>query len=355
VAALHVESSTCRIGSRHRSGASGGWSRAASWTSPAEALLGRLASSTNSEGPRRSGRRRPDARGVGSLDASLMRALAFTWWPTRNEMVPGRCSAGRPAGEWSSTLSRIWLCSSIGWIVTVWFLAFSPVGLAAGWHVRTVPDALLSSVSCVSRSDCTFAGSQAYRPLLERWRSGHWSREPIELPSRVRPNLRAVTCTSDDACRALGGYGFESDAGFRYVILHWNGVVWTLEKSFPPFVSVLGLSCASDTSCLGTGQTQSGSCNAMVEHWDGHRWTRPSGTCLDGELTTASCSTTFACGIGGIAGLGQCGGGSSPIRPLGGQPHRRGVLAGFQPIRGGVRARVPRIPARAPAGVVRVA
>jgi hypothetical protein len=150
------------------------------------------------------------------------------------------------------------------------------------WRIQPTPDpdpanedlrALngLAGVSCTSSQACVAVGDynpSSYSPdgvhtvlesmpLAERWNGTRWSLLPFpNLPSGAGfGGLSAVSCTSSRVCMAVGGAAV---FGPRFPFAErWNGRSWLAESMQEPVGAtdsyVTGLSCTSGTFCIAVG------------------------------------------------------------------------------------------------------
>lgn len=70
-------------------------------------------------------------------------------------------------------------------------------------------------------------------------------------------SLFGVSCTSDTACTAVGGYRDSSNVA-RTLVERWDGTSWTIQSSPTPsnvgFSSFFEVSCTSATACTAVGE-----------------------------------------------------------------------------------------------------
>lgn len=175
--------------------------------------------------------------------------------------------------------SRARACTAVGWnnaTGTTRPLALSWNGKT--WRMQTVPlpqiappsrsprparAGMFDGVSCTSPRACTATGTDFNHPggptLAERWNGKTWRVEPTPNPpnwsaSLAEVTLDGVSCTTSEACTAIGEY----NPGHRtqYFIESWNGKRWRLEPAPHPagfaHGALLGISCAS-ARCTAVG------------------------------------------------------------------------------------------------------
>ena len=189
----------------------------------------------------------------------------------------------------------------------------SPGGTGAG----------LNAVSCSSARACTavgftqvsgYEGPEDYE-LVERWNGSEWTVGRFSGAG----NLSAVSCASTRACIAVGTGNSPYGSPPAAVSARWDGKRWLAEpialRRGWYETSLSGVSCSSATSCLADGYFRSGNgCSdgkaggpcarkALVEQWNGQRWTTASAPHPSGARSVSvdqiSCSSIGRCtGIG---------------------------------------------------------
>ena len=111
--------------------------------------------------------------------------------------------------------------------------------------------------------------------------------------------LMGVSCTSRDACTAVGAPAASAYApGTADVFDRWNGQDWSFQTAAPPYPDLSSISCVSSTSCVAVGTGgYDGYQYAAFERWDGSAWSfqPPAGEFRFGELWTVSCASRVAC------------------------------------------------------------
>lgn len=175
---------------------------------------------------------------------------------------------------------------------------------------------VLNGVSCSSASVCTAVGSSAVlssrlatkssATLAERWNGRTWVIQ--RTPSRAFSELTGVSCSSTDACTAVGDYTTRTGRGVP-LAERWNGRRWVIQPTPGPATSggesiFYGVSCPSSRACIAVGYYRSfvaGHTGSfpLVERWNGHRWAiqstpNPAGSEFD-ILNAVSCSSPRAC------------------------------------------------------------
>ncbi len=185
----------------------------------------------------------------------------------------------------------------------------NPPGLDEGY--RDDRYALLSSVSCVSESDCVAVGyyrgaGEAVEPLAERRDSNEWTMMPPAVPSGAAAGwLKGVSCASSTQCTAVGYY--ETSAGVKEALAElWDDSEWSIQPTPKPTgasgARLTGVSCASSTQCTAVGsyEASSGADETLAERWDGSEWSiqttaNPTGTKASNSLSDVSCASAADC------------------------------------------------------------
>jgi len=203
-------------------------------------------------------------------------------------------------------------------------------GIAQRWNGRKwsllmyptgIQESGLRGVSCTSPHACVAVGFVGVGPncagsvghhcsfegTVGRWDGRRWSIQPFpQRPPVGGINLQgpalfggfaAVSCASEAACVAVSGAVAE----------RWDGTRWSAERIPAPKGFQLGftsVSCVSATFCtaVGTGGRSGLYEEALVEHWNGERWTRQRVGDREGLLESVSCPLRdFCVAVGGSA------------------------------------------------------
>src|SRR5206468_1282429 len=189
------------------------------------------------------------------------------------------------------------------WDGTAWAIVSSPNA--------SLPNNVLSSVTCVSASDCWAVGyyitaTADYQTLIERWDGTSWA--IVNSPNAAQNNrLNAVICVSASDCWAVG-YSEIVGAGTlnidQTLIERWYGNSWAIvtspNASAWPKNFLYGVTCVSASDCWAVGFSQSlvGTSNinqTLIERWDGTAWVivsspnTPETTALSNYLDGVTC------------------------------------------------------------------
>lgn len=190
------------------------------------------------------------------------------------------------------------------------FVTFTEFWDGSGWFLRLPPEPKISdlaAISCTGPSSCLavgdILGSSSLLPLAVRWNGIRWSRQRVPLPAGAdKAFLNAVSCTSPDACTAVG---MSSGKAGKQVILaeRWTGKSWSVQHTPGPAgtdATLRFVSCGSATACVAAGSSSAG---RLLEMWDGKTWkirTAPlPGGSSSGFLNGVSCTSATACTLVG--------------------------------------------------------
>jgi hypothetical protein len=256
---------------------------------------------------------------VGRYGASGSAAmtLAESWNGTQWSVVPS------PSPTTDSSLNSV-TCTSATACMAVGF-SLAPNGLhdntlteswnGTSWSVTSsaspgAEGSVLDGVSCSSAADCWAVGSYRTssgndRTLTEVWEGGNVGWTLISSPSpSAYPALNSVSCTSVDACTAVGVRSSDGQQD-QTLVESWNGSIWKVAPSPDSDYSdaLVGVSCASATSCTAVGSRRlSGQpARTLIESWDGTSWSLTSSPSPGAEdfLVGVSCTSTTACTAAG--------------------------------------------------------
>ena len=192
------------------------------------------------------------------------------------------------------------------------------------WSITPSPDPpgvtslTFSGLACVSTTDCFAVGSTIVDPhvrtsntLVEHWDGTSWS--VMTTPNRpVKFNqLVDVSCPTSTSCTAVG---FSYDGAKKDTLVErWDGMTWSIvpspDASGTTHTSLLGVSCASDTSCVAVGDDLPVGGRfyaAVLEKWDGTSWSLVPvplpATALGSQLLGVSCGAGPCFAVGSYNG-----------------------------------------------------
>jgi hypothetical protein len=133
----------------------------------------------------------------------------------------------------------------------------------------------LLAVSCSSADACTAVGGV----FAERWNGRRWSLQSVPTPAFSDPAfdfLAGVACPARKACTAVGLNRVPPSANASYdysaLTFRWDGLAWsdaspTVGQTRNGFL--LGVSCPSVSDCIAVGQRGTA---ALALRWHGNRW-----------------------------------------------------------------------------------
>lgn len=165
----------------------------------------------------------------------------------------------------------------------------------------------LTAVSCTSATSCTAVGvsvngASIAQTLIERLSGGSWTISSSPNPGTINNELNGVTCTSSTSCVAVGDY-FNASNVDQTLVESWSGGTWSTVASPNQGAgnnSLLGVSCASSTSCMAVGDDINGSGveQTLVEGWNGSTWSTiasPNQGSTGNGLSGVGCSSSTSC------------------------------------------------------------
>ena len=125
------------------------------------------------------------------------------------------------------------------------------------WSMQTTPSPgsapMLSGVSCGSQRFCMAVGTGSRGTVAELWGGSRWGLSASQSPSGSTSALSAVSCPAAGWCVAVGA-SHDSQAPLAEL---YSGGAWTTMPIAAPsgtsFISLDGISCSSETSCLAVG------------------------------------------------------------------------------------------------------
>ena len=178
----------------------------------------------------------------------------------------------------------------------------------SSWHdlgsPHRKPLTYLRDVSCTSARACMAVGDDSGvagndRTLAAQWAQGAgWRILPTPNPATAQGDLdllKAVACPSATDCVAVGEY--EDGSGSTALVETWDGSRWTV-ASVPPVAAadLEGVSCTSVTACVAVGAANG---HPLVLSWDGTGWAvvpvpAPPGSGAS-SLHAVSCSAAQSC------------------------------------------------------------
>jgi hypothetical protein len=203
-------------------------------------------------------------------------------------------------------------------LVAAVFVGVPAMASGASWVLQSSPspgseENYLNGVSCSSSTACTAVGEYAtgksttdYVTLAERWNGTVWATQTTPNPEgQLGSHLTGVSCPSSTVCIAVGHYvtSAKTEAALAE---RWNGTEWSIQSVPAPegtsSPTLLGISCASSTSCIAVGSVTNTTLKVRVplaESWNGTAWSaqaavNPTGN-QEATQSGVSCSSSTAC------------------------------------------------------------
>jgi hypothetical protein len=248
--------------------------------------------------------------------------LAEKWNGKTWKIIPTRA----PAGATHSYLDAVSCTSANSCYAVGSYASGSTMGSplierwnGSKWLLMNSPNAsgasttALNGVSCVGTGaavTCAAVGSYATRPegnpsyaVAQRMVHGKWSAVPSPKVGNDQSNaLTSVSCAGPKRCFAAGSR--QSGAGAA-LIEQWNGSKWSVATSAIPSGSTLsqfnGISCATRTNCVATGLFSKDfvTRKSLINRWNGRRWViQPSAApahAAGSSLSGVSCTSVGRC------------------------------------------------------------
>ena len=157
--------------------------------------------------------------------------------------------------------------------------------------------------------------------LAERWNGSAWTLQPtpasVSLGESQTSSLAGVSCTSRNACFAVGATGWSDEGGgggTSALLERWDGHAWSIAQRQGTLVddALNGVSCASARFCVAVGVLTDDATEVtvpLVERWTGSGWARgtapaPHGASLS-VLDSVSCWSPTSCTAVGVFGIGN--------------------------------------------------
>jgi hypothetical protein len=182
-----------------------------------------------------------------------------------------------------------------------------------GWTVQHTPNphgslvTVLTGVSCTSSTNCETVGSSGGVDsvvLVEHWNGHQWALQKSPKTRGISADLQAVSCVSSRSCEAVGQY-YKTAKNSVLLAERWNGHKWALQRVPAPAgthnATLDGVSCTSVDACEAVGTYEHGQSEVpLADAWNGHKWSLqhivPLGSPGDvSVLDAVSCTAKNAC------------------------------------------------------------
>jgi hypothetical protein len=204
-----------------------------------------------------------------------------------------------------------------------------------GWSVAPAPliSGFLFSVNCLSTTDCWTVGAtgndasgKASRSLAFNWNGTSWLQESLPPSGQSADQLSSVHCVTASDCWAVGAASpspFQSDLipdllyksqGAEPWVLHWDGSRWSgavqTDPQSPAGAVLNGVTCVASSDCWAVGSTMNAAghfSESLAEHWNGEDWSIAADPLADrGTLSNVTCLSTTECwAVGASSSVGQ--------------------------------------------------
>jgi hypothetical protein len=184
-----------------------------------------------------------------------------------------------------------------------------------GW--RRVPsqnidqdgDNILFGVAAVSTDDVWAVGRYGLLPyytLVEHWDGTAWTVVPSPNPSDSSNELQAVSAVSANDVWAVGHFYNDQSRTTETLIVHWDGVAWSVVPSPnpDPTSNVLhDVVAIAPDDAYAVGDTLAFRDGPLILHWDGVSWTEVAVPDLsDGAATGVAATSSSDVWVVGWAG-----------------------------------------------------
>jgi hypothetical protein len=225
-------------------------------------------------------------------------------------------------------------CTAVGESFTATnALAFADRWDGTNWTLQKVPGepglgSALGSVSCTSATSCTAVGALlnvltgTESTLAEFWNGSTWTVQPtVDKGDDTSSYLYGVSCTTADACMAVGGWNSNTSFTAGALSEVWSGGTWQL-KSLPSLPNATftlpdPVSCSAADACTAVGAwfSRTGG-GAFADSWNGKGWVREQVPASLFALNGVACLTTTACLATGSGTSAVWNGSTWTLQPL---------------------------------------
>jgi hypothetical protein len=173
---------------------------------------------------------------------------------------------------------------------------------------------LSGRISCGSPKAClaidVTLGNSNTSTIVNAWNGTTWKSFTVHAPKGASfAGLGGVSCKSPAYCLLVGDYVTSPQSGaFRPYALTWNGT--SLRRApAPPLpkgvtnATLSSVSCVAVRRCVAVGTLYASTIRALVETWNGAKWTlhtppNPAGT-MPVQTNSVSCLSLTRCVLGG--------------------------------------------------------
>ncbi len=252
----------------------------------------------------------PDTSNCMAVGTSRHGTLAESWDGSAWTIVPSPAPTGAIASNLISvSCSTPTSCAAVGSSVKG---SGATVTVAAEWNGSTwtlVPSpnrsgatgTELDGVSCASPSSCVAVGDSFNSvgnsvTVAESWNGVRWSIVPSPNPTKGQENtLSSVSCISTTNCTAVGD-DWALPGETVVLVEMWNGAKWSLVAGAGASGFLNGVSCSAFSECMAVGDSVTGT---LVEQQNGPGWSvlpspNPRGVSAS-SLSAVSCASPSSC------------------------------------------------------------
>ncbi len=169
-------------------------------------------------------------------------------------------------------------------VVLLALLLAPAVAQAAAWSVVASPNATpgnneLHAVASISANDVWAVGTSENtlgndQTLILHWDGTVWSIVASPTTGMVEGNLLGVAAVATNDVWAVGSF-LPTKGGGQALIEHWNGHKWSVVKN-PSTVGTelhaVAAVATNDVWAVGNASNASGVSQTLIEHWNGKQW-----------------------------------------------------------------------------------
>jgi hypothetical protein len=137
------------------------------------------------------------------------------------------------------------------------------------WKSASLPADQLNAIEALSSSDVWVVGSAGRRSFVARWNGDGWKVVPSPSPGRTFNVLYGVSGRSRDDVWAVGDVSSAGYTEHHALVEHWNGSRWTLVKS-PDLDALASVDMLSRRDGWAAGFPSYSP--LVIERWDGSAW-----------------------------------------------------------------------------------
>lgn len=109
-------------------------------------------------------------------------------------------------------------------------------------------------LECLTEQFCKALSHNTSLPVLS-WDGTEWQGEPLTPTLPSTDTLRAISCSSETACKAVSWQGN---------VVSWNGTEWRLEEQFANTIEAAYLECPTSAVCYGVALSPIGETSGFV-------------------------------------------------------------------------------------------